>query len=91
MSSRSIASVRQKRAGDPPPMPNQKMGATLQRPPQRPPQRNPQMQQPQQMQQQQMQQQPPPPPNKYSAQYAQYIGHRSRAHASARIRLGGVF
>jgi len=51
-----------------------------------------QMQQ-QQMQQHQMQQQqpPPPPPNKYSAQYAQYIGHRSRAYASARIRLGGVF
>ena len=49
-----------------------------------------QMQQ-QQMQQQQQQMQPPPPPNKYSAQYAQYIGHRSRAYASARIRLGGVF
>jgi hypothetical protein len=46
------------------------------------------------MQQQQMHQQqqaPPPPPNKFSAQYAQYIGHRARAHASARIRLGGVF
>jgi hypothetical protein len=37
------------------------------------------------------QQPPPPPPNKYSPQYAQYIGHRSRAQPSARIRLGGVF
>ena len=58
MSSRSIASVRQKRAGDPP-MPNQKMGATLQRQPQRPPQRNPpQLQHQQQHQQQQQQHQP---------------------------------
>jgi len=34
---------------------------------------------------------PPPPPNKYSPQYAAYIGAQPRAQASARIRLGGVF
>jgi hypothetical protein len=50
-----------------------------------------QQQQMQQQQQQQQQQTPPSPPNKFSAQYAQYIGQRSRAQASARIRLGGVF
>jgi hypothetical protein len=30
-------------------------------------------------------------PNKYSPHYAQYVGHAARAHASARVRLGGVF
>ena len=34
---------------------------------------------------------PPPPPNKYSPQYAAYIGARPRAQASARIRLGGAY
>jgi hypothetical protein len=34
---------------------------------------------------------PQPVPNKYSPQYAQYIGQNPRAQASARIRLGGVF
>ena len=34
---------------------------------------------------------PPPPPNKYSPLYASYIGHRPRAQASARVRLGGVY
>lgn len=32
-----------------------------------------------------------PPPNKFSAQYASYIGVKPRAHASARVGLGGVF
>jgi len=31
------------------------------------------------------------PVNKFSPQYAQYIGQKPRAQASARIRLGGVF
>jgi hypothetical protein len=34
---------------------------------------------------------PPPPPNKYSPQYAAYIGVKPRAQASARIGLGGTF
>jgi len=34
---------------------------------------------------------PPPPPNKYSPQYAGYIGARPRAQASARIGLGGMY
>ena len=34
---------------------------------------------------------PPPPLNKYSPQYAAYIGAKPRAQASARIRLGGAF
>jgi hypothetical protein len=34
---------------------------------------------------------PPQPPNKYSQQYANYIGARSHATASARIKLGGVY
>lgn len=32
-----------------------------------------------------------PVPNKYSPEYANYIGQPSRAQASARIRLGGVY
>jgi hypothetical protein len=32
-----------------------------------------------------------PPPNKFSPQYAAYIGAKPRAQASARVRLGGVF
>ena len=32
-----------------------------------------------------------PPPNKYSPEYARYIGHKSKATASARIHLGGVY
>jgi hypothetical protein len=32
-----------------------------------------------------------PPPNKYSPQYAAYIGAKPRAQASARVRLGGAF
>jgi len=34
---------------------------------------------------------PRPLPNKFSPQYASYIGAKSRAQASARVRLGGVF
>ena len=34
---------------------------------------------------------PQPPPNKYSPQYANYVGAPSRATASARIGLGGVY
>jgi hypothetical protein len=34
---------------------------------------------------------PPPPPNKYSPQYAAYIGAQPRAQASARVRLGGAY
>ena len=34
---------------------------------------------------------PPPPPNKYSPQYAAYVGARPRAQASARIGLGGAY
>jgi hypothetical protein len=34
---------------------------------------------------------PPPPPNKYSPQYAAYVGAKPRAQASARIGLGGAF
>lgn len=30
-------------------------------------------------------------PNKFSPHYAQYIGHKPRAQASARVRLGGVY
>lgn len=41
--------------------------------------------------QQQQQNKPPPPPNKYSAEYARYIGHKPKATASARINLGGVY
>jgi hypothetical protein len=36
-------------------------------------------------------QHPPPPPNKYSAQYAAYVGAKPRAQASARIGLGGAY
>jgi hypothetical protein len=32
-----------------------------------------------------------PPPNKFSPQYASYIGAKPRAQASARVKLGGVF
>jgi len=44
---------------------------------------------------QQIYQQPvnrqPPPPNRYSPQYAAYIGARPRAQASARIGMGGAY
>jgi hypothetical protein len=33
----------------------------------------------------------PPPPHIYSKEYANYVGARPRASASARIRLGGVY
>jgi alpha-amylase/alpha-mannosidase (GH57 family) len=33
---------------------------------------------------------PRPPPNKFSPQYASYIGAKPRAQASARVGLGGV-
>ena len=36
-------------------------------------------------------QHPPPPPNKYSTQYAAYVGAKPRAQASARIGLGGAY
>jgi len=32
-----------------------------------------------------------PPPNKFSPQYASYIGVKPRAQASARIGMGGAF
>ena len=32
-----------------------------------------------------------PPPNKFSPQYAAYVGAKPRAQASARVGLGGVF
>jgi len=32
-----------------------------------------------------------PPPNKFSPQYANYVGAKPRAQASARVGLGGVF
>jgi hypothetical protein len=35
-------------------------------------------------------QNPRPPPNKFSPQYAAYIGAKPRAQASARVGLGGV-
>ena len=34
---------------------------------------------------------PPPPPNKFSAQYASYIGQPPKASCSASIKLGGVY
>ena len=34
---------------------------------------------------------PIPPPNRYSPEYANYVGARTRSSASARIRLGGVY
>jgi hypothetical protein len=34
---------------------------------------------------------PPNPPHLYSQEYANYVGARNRASASARIRLGGVY
>jgi hypothetical protein len=40
-----------------------------------------------QQQQQQMRQQQQPPPNKYSPQYAAYIGAKPRAQASARVGM----
>jgi hypothetical protein len=47
----------------------------------------------QQQYQQQIQRRQPmrPPPNKYSPQYAAYVGAKPRAQASARIGLGGAF
>jgi hypothetical protein len=39
----------------------------------------------------QMQRRQQPPPNKFSPQYASYIGAKPRAQASARVGLGGVF
>jgi len=47
-----------------------------------------------QQMQTQMQTQPPlrnPPPNRYSPQYAAYIGAKPRAQASARIGMGGAY
>ena len=34
---------------------------------------------------------PQPPPNKFSPHYAAYVGVKSRAQASARVGLGGVY
>jgi hypothetical protein len=47
----------------------------------------------QQQYQQQIQRRQPmrPPPNKYSPQYAAYVGAKPRAQSSARIGLGGAF
>ena len=50
-------------------------------------QQQPHFQQPHFQQQQQQQR----PPNKFSPQYAAYVGAKPRAQASAKIRLGGVF
>ena len=41
--------------------------------------------------QQYYRQPPPPPPNKYSPQYAAYVGAHVKAQASARIGLGGAY
>jgi hypothetical protein len=54
-----------------------------------PPQRQQQLQQ--QQQQQRQQQQIKTIPHKFSPEYAQAIGQKPRAQASARIGLGGVF
>jgi hypothetical protein len=59
----------------------------------------PQKQQPQQPQQHQQHQQPQQyqhkpqqqVPNKFSPEYARYIGHKPKATASARIHLGGIY
>jgi hypothetical protein len=59
----------------------------------------PQKQQPQQPQQHQQPQQPQQyqhkpqqqVPNKFSPEYARYIGHKPKATASARIHLGGIY
>ena len=32
-----------------------------------------------------------PPPNKFSPQYAAYVGAKPRAQASVRVHLGGVY
>jgi len=48
-------------------------------------------QQQQQIQQIQQQQQQNRIPNKFSPEYARYIGHKPKATASARIHLGGVY
>ena len=45
----------------------------------------------QQQQQQQHQQLNRPIPNRFSPQYAQYVGQQPRAQPSARIRLGGAY
>ena len=50
-----------------------------------------QMQHNQQQSQMHNQQNRGPPPNKYSSQYAYYIGVKPRAQASARIGMGGAF
>jgi len=50
-----------------------------------------QQQQQQHFQKQQQQQEQQRPPNKFSPQYAAYVGAKPRAQASAKIRLGGVF
>jgi hypothetical protein len=42
-------------------------------------------------QQHQQQNRPLQPPNKFSVEYARYIGHKPKATASARIHLGGVY
>jgi len=51
----------------------------------------PQQQYPQKYPQQVPQQYPQQVPHKYSPQYAAYVGAKTRAQASARIRLGGVY
>ena len=48
-------------------------------------------QQQQQQQQQQHQHQQQQVPNKFSPEYARYIGHKPKATASARIHLGGIY
>ena len=44
-----------------------------------------------QTQTQQQQNRLPQPPNKFSPEYARYIGHKPKATSSARIHLGGVY
>ena len=56
------------------------------------PQPQPNIRTHQQQQHQQHQQiRLPQPPNKFSPEYARYIGHKPKASASARIQLGGVY
>jgi hypothetical protein len=62
-----------------------------QQPPQLQQQQLQQQQLKQQYQQQRQQQQRQTPPNKFSQEYASYVGQKPRATASAKIRLGGTF
>jgi hypothetical protein len=55
------------------------------------PQKQTQQHQQQQQQHQQQHQPQQQVPNKFSPEYARYIGHKPKATASARIHLGGIY